>query len=239
MKCKMNRTFLLTCLGFLINGFVQAQEIDYNKIILPSNAKDVSIEERLVQIAWSNHPKVNMAENDSYIAEKKLSREKSAWLDLVKIQGNLNEFTIDPDPLNPRSTFFPRYNFGIAFTLGTFSTIPLDVKVARTNLKNEQESINILKLQLRAEVLSKYFDYKANLEMFNMQKQSMADTEAQYKLIETKFKNGESMISELNSAKDRYDSQRIKLITIENNYNQSRIALEAVIGISLDSVLLN
>jgi outer membrane protein TolC len=233
----MNRKILITYLALLITVNVFAQKIDYNKIILPSSVKDVSIEERLVQIAWDNHPSVNIAENNEFIAEKRLIREKSGWLELIRIQGNLNEFTIDPDPANPRSTFFPRYNFGITFTLGTFSTIPLDVKMARASLKNQEETINGLKLQIRAQVLSKYYDYKANLDMFNMQKQSLAETEAQYKLVETKFRNGETMITEFNAAKDRYDAQRLKLITIENSYMQSKINLEEVIGMSLEGIL--
>ncbi len=35
---------------------LQGQSVDYNKIILPAGAANVSFEERLVQIAWMNNP---------------------------------------------------------------------------------------------------------------------------------------------------------------------------------------
>ena len=33
-----------------------AQNVDYNKIILPEGSQGSEFEERLVQLAWRNHP---------------------------------------------------------------------------------------------------------------------------------------------------------------------------------------
>lgn len=216
-----------------------AQVIDYNKIILPMSAKDISLEERLVQLAWLNHPSVKRAKNQITIAESELRRTKASWLSTVGVAGNLNEFTIKgrDNGAGPNGNFFPRYNFGLSFTLGKLVSTPAEVKIARGSLENEHEDLNILKLQIRSEVLKAYSDYKSSLALLNIQREYAADLEAQYKLIETKFRNGESTLNDYNSIRDRYDNQRMRLVTAENTFAKSRYDLEGLIGVSVDEVL--
>lgn len=214
------------------------QVIDYNKIILPMSAKDISLEERLVQLAWLNHPSVKRGKNQITIAESELKRAKASWLSSVGIAGNLNEFTIRgrENGTGPNGNFFPRYNFSLSFTLGKLVSTPAEVKIARGALENENEDLNILKLQIRSEVLKAYSDYKSSLALLNIQREYAGDLEAQYKLIETKFRNGESTINDYNSIRDRYDNQRMRLVTAENTFAKSRYELEALIGVSVDEV---
>ena len=66
-----------------------AQNIDYNKIVLPDKVIPSSFEERLVQLAWKNHPSNIIASQNVQIAgkEKKLAQWK--WLDDIYANGNL------------------------------------------------------------------------------------------------------------------------------------------------------
>lgn len=213
-----------------------SQVIDYNKIILPMSAKDVSIEERLVQIAWSNHPSVTRARKQVVIAEHELRKAKGSWLNSINAAGNLNEFTIKGREAVPNN-FFPRYNFSLGISLGRFISTPAEIKIARAALEAEHEDINIMKLQVRSEVLKLYSDYKTNLELLRIQREYFSDTEAQFKLVETKFKNGEATLNEYNSVRDRYDGQRMRLLNAENAYAKARYELESMIGVSVDEVL--
>lgn len=215
-----------------------AQVIDYNKIILPMSAKDISLEERLVQLAWLNHPSVKRAKNQVTIAENEVKRAKASWLSSIGVAGNLNEFTIKgrDSGAGPTGNFFPRYNFGLSFTLGKLVSTPAEVKIARGSLENEHEDLNLLKLQIRSEVLKAYSDYQASLTLLNIQREYAGDLEAQYKLIEIKFRNGESTLNDYNSIRDRYDNQRMRLVTAENTFAKSRYELEELIGVSVDEV---
>ncbi len=217
-----------------------AQVIDYNKIILPSSAKDISLEERLVQLAWLNNPSVKHAKNEVTMAEQQLKSSKAAWLNLIQVAGNLNEFTIkgrdNVETLRPTGNFYPRYNIGAALPLGRLINIPAEVKTARGTLANEHEEMNMLKLQIRAEVMKAYSEYKSNLTLFNIQRENAGDLEAQFKLTEAKFRNGEATLNEYNSVRDRYDGQRMRLVTAENAAAQARYTLEQLIGVSVDEV---
>ena len=229
---------------FMVSLFVMitsfGQSIDYNKIILPDNAKDISIEERLVQIAWRNNPASAISVNNVESGKYQLKKAQYAWLNHISIQGNLNEFTIQgrdsEDPTN-RSNFYPRYNFGIGFTLGTFISTPLNNKIARESLQNDQEAQKQLKLSIRADVLRRYNNYKMGKELFDIQKEYYDNLAANFKLVEKKFNNGEITLNEYNNIKDRYDAQRIKKITADNSFQQAKLDLEELLGLKMEEIL--
>src|SRR5436190_18721624 len=93
-------------------------EVDYNTIILPTNASNLSFEEKLVQLAWRNDPNNSQVIKQSSVARYTLKQAQWTWLDYITVRGNLNEFTLNPSrDVNDRANFYPRYNFGIAITL--------------------------------------------------------------------------------------------------------------------------
>jgi len=221
-------------------GICYGQAVDYNKIILPDNAKDVSIEERLVQIAWKNNPASAMAKNNVSIAEYQLKRVQWSWLDHVTISGNLNEFTIKGrDEENPqsRNNFYPRYNIGASFRLSSFAQTPLDVKVAREQVQNSNELVNQLKLQLRADVLKRYNAYKASLDVYTLQSEAFRDLDTGFKLTEEKFDKGEASTDQYNAARERRDGQRLRMLNAEQDYLMSKIDLEELLGLKVEEIL--
>lgn len=226
--------------GLFVTLGAYAQSVDYNRIILPDNAKDVSVEERLVQLAWKNNPNSAIAINNTEIGEFDLKKSQWSWLNHINIQGNLNEFTINGrdsnDPQN-RSNFYPRYNFGISFSLGTFATRPLDVKMAREKLQNDGEAVKRLKLQIRADVLRRYTLYKTTKELYDLQVESLNDLEAKFLLTKSKFERGETTLNDYTSVKERYDGQRARNISAQNTYLQAKYDLEELLGLKIEEVL--
>ena len=69
----------LPLLFLLLASFlVMAQSIDYNKIIVTEQVSSISFEERLVQLAWRNHP------SNKVVAEKvELSQSTSVKSKMV------------------------------------------------------------------------------------------------------------------------------------------------------------
>ena len=57
----MKRALPFLTILFILPLAVFAQRVDYNKIILPVGATDISFEERLVQLAWQNNPASHIA----------------------------------------------------------------------------------------------------------------------------------------------------------------------------------
>src|SRR5690606_9126469 len=125
----------------------QAQTIDYNKIVLPDRAQSSDFGEKLVQLAWKNHPTNEILRRQLTIAEYQVKRSAADWLNMITLQGNINEFNIqEQDAAVP--VFLPRYNFGLLVPLGIFVGNPNDTKQNRQRVSIAQEEINAQKLEI-------------------------------------------------------------------------------------------
>jgi outer membrane protein TolC len=235
----MRKLLVIALLGMMV-GETLGQNVDYNKVILPTSVKAASIEERLVQIAWENQPQNSISYHNVELARLNLSKAKWAWLAHISATGNLNEFTIKGRTENAEgrvNNFYPRYNFSVRFDLSSFATNSLNVKSARTSLKIQEDIVNDKKLLLRADVLKRFSTYKTNQELLKIQSELLDDIEANFKLIQTKFRNSESTLNEYNAARERYENQRIRKITAENVFIHSKLDLEQLLGLRLEDVL--
>src|SRR5687767_15987604 len=102
----------------LISAPLFGQNIDYNKIILPEHSS-MEFVEKLVQLAWRNHPSNDIYRREVNIAQYDVAQSTSAWLDVVRFTANVNEFTLNPNTdVFGRSAFYPKYNFSASISLG-------------------------------------------------------------------------------------------------------------------------
>ena len=225
----------------MVCTFGMAQRIDYKKIILPEGATDVSFEERLVQLAWQNNPAALMAEKEVDVAGYDARVVGARWSSILGAQGNLNEFTIkqltntgNNDVSN--NQFYPRYNFYLSVPLSLFFELPNAKKSANAKVDVARERVNLLKLDIRARVLKLYNEFKKNEMIWNIRKESMADEESNFMLIEQKFRNGEIPVDEYMRAQKSRSDQKIQNILSENEYLRSKLDLEAVIGMKIEEI---
>src|SRR5688500_12122389 len=113
----------LILLFIIISPLAWGQQIDYNKIILPKNAQNIDLGERLVQIAWDNNP-----ENKAIIQEKEVAKQNvriARWAFLDNIYGvyNINEFTYSENTnssqyVTVKNADYPNPNAGPEFISG-------------------------------------------------------------------------------------------------------------------------
>jgi outer membrane protein TolC len=230
----MRKLVVLGCF-FLLAWSINAQTVDYDKIIIPKHIKDVEFAEKLVQLAWQNYPQNEIFQNNIVIAQSELSKAKTEWLSKIRIAGNLNEFTLDPD--NPRNEFYPRYNFGLMFSLDDFNDIPKDKRIAEQRLKNSQAIVNSQKLFIRSETLKRYETYLLNLEILKVQNEAAQDSYSNYLLIEKRFKDGELKIEEFNKAVTGYNEAKIFKLRAETELKQAKYSLEEIVGVKLEDIL--
>jgi outer membrane protein TolC len=212
-----------------------AQNIDYNKIILPIGLENLSFEEKLVQLAWSNHPdnKVVRLEKDISLSEAK--QLKTEWLNQIRASGNLNEFTINPDA-TPNNFFLPRYNFSLTLPLGIIFQQPLNNKIANGEIAIANERINKQKIKVRYEVLEAYQDYILQKELYSIRNNLAEDEYTNLYSIESKFKKGEVSIEEYRTATKTYSNELEKKLNAKKNLEISKLKIESLIGIPLELV---
>jgi outer membrane protein TolC len=222
------------CIPFISNG----QKVDYNSIIMPIDAKDIPITEKLVQLAWANDPSNQLLYNQVKVTEYNTKLAKRNFLNQAQGTGNINEFNINPPPTaNGFPAFYPKYNFSATLNLGNFFNDPLRVKKSKEETEIALKNIQSRKLSVRAEVLRRYQDYLTNKDLLKVQTESLEDASASFSLVEQKFKNGQTSILEFNNALENHNIRKTQRIVANRDYLISKINLEELIGIALEDVL--
>lgn len=219
---------------------VLSQEINYSKIIPQGKLDTTDMAERLVQLAWNNHPSNRTPQHQLNLAQHEYQRQSFFWLNMFSVAGNLNEFTIEqtfgnPDP-NIGTFLFPRYNVGFFMRLGDIPQGTRMKRIAKARVRIAEEEINIRKLELREEVLTRYEDYLMHRELLRIQVEVTEDESVKYQLAEQKFRNGQISIEDYNASLKSYNAELVKKIRQQRDFNVSRIALEQLIGVRLSEV---
>jgi outer membrane protein TolC len=214
------------------------QNVDYNKIILPEYVKDVDFGEKLVQIAWRNNPENDIAKRNVTIANYDRKRYSVDWLNFINFQSNINKASIDRAINGPSSSgnFYPLWNIRLSLNLGAFFTIPYDIKKSKEMVAVAQSDLNSQKLELRATVLKAYNDFLLKEKSYKIQTQMLSDTESSFKLIEQKFKNGETTFETYVNSLNNYNRLSISILEAETAYKNAKLDLERLIGIKLEDV---
>lgn len=221
-----------------VTTHVLGQSVDYNKIILPDHVQSPDFAEKLVQLAWRNNPVNEMLRREIKRNEYQVKRNAGQWLDILSLQGNLNEFTINPvdETQEARASFYPRYNIRAGISLGMFVTIPMSTKMDRESLAIAESNLDAQKLEIRNIVMKTYNDYLLKEKIYKIQTQVFSDIENAHKLLEQKFKNGETTFESYSAGQANYNRASIVLLTAETDYKNTKLDLEKLIGMNLEDV---
>lgn len=229
---------LIIAIGFvMISNAIFCQAIDYNKIILPDNVGNIEFEEKLVQLAWKNHPANKQLYNQLSASQYETKIASAEWLNTIRLSGNLNEFNIPgASDVNGRSQFFPRYNIGAMIPLGIFKSTPNQVKHNRELEQVAMHNINSQKLAVRADVLKTYNEFLMYKEIFTLRSQELEQATASFVLLEQRFKAGEEQYEKYNQGLTLLNRVKIDRVQAQTTYLNSKLALEEFIGVKLEDV---
>ncbi|HYG00981.1 MAG TPA: TolC family protein [Chryseosolibacter sp.] len=224
-------------LFLLISSTVLAQNVDYNKIILPAGAQGADFAEKLVQLAWKNHPNNEMFIREVNVARYDLKKSAVEWLDIVHFQANLNEFVLNPgnDPLS-RGAFFPKYNVRADVSLAMLFNIPYNNKQNRERVMIAQTQVNAQKLAVRNNVLKAYNEYIMREKIYKIQSQLALDNETSHKLTEQRFKSGEITFEAYSTSLTSYSAITLSQLQAEKDFKNAKLDLEQMIGMKLEDV---
>lgn len=191
-------------------------------------ADDV-IKNQLVKIALRN-PAFAIADANIEIAELNRKRAGASWLNSISLGGNINEFVIQN---SDRATFFPKYNAGISLPLGTFSRVKNEKRIADQEILIAEATRTQQEMQIKAETLTRYENFKERSELVTLQNISLANNLDDYKLAQKNFEEGTITIEVLNRIYQNYMNERNKLVSYQRDLNVSIIALEEMLGMPL------
>ncbi|MFL5742644.1 MAG: TolC family protein [Flavisolibacter sp.] len=218
------KLFIVT-LFFLLHEGIKAQG--------PRTPADSVIEERLVELAI-NGPEYQKVEHQSKVYEYQLKTARNSWMNFLTISANYNDQTFAK---NGNQTYvYPKYFFGITIPLGTILS-GNQAKIARESVSIGTLTQEETRRKIRADVIGKYRQYKAQTAIIAIETGYMNDLQAELSAAEEKFKLNSIPFETYNSALKNKNTQQTRLITLKLELDLIRLEIERMIGTNLDSVI--
>lgn len=226
--------------------FAKAQdELDY-----PLAIEEAGLMSYMANLAWLNNPANDNFFQEEVIAKQKVKIAKRGWWKNIGLTFNLNEANIKSNKVyNPATGeyekvegadngFFPKYNFGAAFDLGSIFDTPNKKKIAQRKVMMAESLTQQAKKDIRGQIIQMYQEYLTTIEILKLRYRSESDMKASYDLMNQLYRSGDKRVG----FKDVLDSSLAR-----NNAKESRvkanqmmaiakIKLEDFIGVKLEAV---
>lgn len=202
----------------------------------PGQKSDSVVEERLVQLALGG-PAYDVSFHQIRLSEFKVKAVKKTWFDLLTLSLNYNETTFEKIPAGYGYPVYPKYFFGLVLPIGTLVSKGAQIKAAREDVKINEDNQIILARQIRADVLSKYKQYKTLGIQVVMQNQVVDDIHAAFLQIEKRFNDGTVTIEAYSEASRTYNGELTKQLNLQLQQDMTKLEIEKIIGVKLETVI--
>jgi outer membrane protein TolC len=235
-KTNLTKTYTVRSITYSCIGIIAFLFFSIASDAQRTAATDTSkvIEEKLVALAL-NGPAMKALEHRAKIDEYTLKNAQNQWTNLLTFSLNYNDLSFAKQS-TVNTVAFPKYFFGLNIPLGTL--------LSRTQIKSARESIEIgktnqeeLRRAIRAQVLTKYAQYKTYNELITIQSELINDVQAQLIQTEEKFRKGTVTIETYTAAQNNKNNETARLINLRLEQQLVKIDLERMIGTSLESVI--
>lgn len=232
----MKKTLLL--LFAWCSAFVTTAQVATQSYPPQESYDDLSVEEKMVWLAWNTRADKKVLNSELAIANKKISVARWSWSNDLRASFNLNEYTIRDD-FQPGEgfPFFPRYNLGLTLAFGDLINNPAQIRIAQEQRSIVQARMNDAQLDLRTDVLEAYQNYLLSVSLYQVVTEQNEEAYTNYLLISEKFKTGEESLTNYNAAQQLYTSTQAEVMKLESQVEIARLRLERYIGIPLEEVL--
>ena len=197
---------------------------------------DSTIERRLIELAYKG-PEVQRVQHESKADEYQLKSARNSWMNFLTVSANYNELTFSKSTMQ-QTYIYPKYLFGLNLPLGTLISSK-QAKVAKERVAIATLTEEETKRRVKADVLGKYKQYKAQSEIIKMEVAYLNDLEVTLKQVDEKFKKNDpnTTFEDYNKALRNRNDQQAKLINLRLDQDLTRLELEQIIGTSLETVL--
>jgi len=220
---------------YLVTGMItiasvtQAQSQANGKV---SALPDSVIEARLVELALKS-PEVEKTIHQNNVYALELKSAKSSWMNFLTFSINYNDQSFAK---SSSAYVYPKYYFGLTIPLGTI------ISGHQTKIAKETVAIGALtqeevKRRLKADVIGKYKQYKAQAAIIGMEIGYMNDLEAALKGAEEKFRNNSIPFEAYNTASKNRNDQQARIINLKLDQDLTKLEIERMIGTNLENVL--
>jgi outer membrane protein TolC len=236
LLCLAGLFLFMNCVNFVQaqnNNSAPVRPKNPQTVTATSREGDPAFEEKLVELAL-NGPRMIAGIHQNKINEYQLKAARNQWINILSLSLNYNDQSFNKYASNG-TYIFPRYYIGL--------TIPLGTLLSRTQVRAAQEAIEVskanqeeLRRTIRAEVLTKYRQYRAYNDLITAQSMMVNDVQTNLAQTEDRFRKGAATLEQYNTAQRNRNDEIAKLINLQMERDLIKIDLERMIGTNLESV---
>jgi outer membrane protein TolC len=201
---------------------------------------DTVIENRLVALALAG-PEYKASGHQSKINELELQKARGTWLNLLSLSANYNDQTFAKQTVSTNGTsptlVYPKYFFGINIPLGIIISQRNLVRSAKETIAYGHDQQESLARKIKADVLSKYKQYKLYSSLLAMQSEMINDVLANAAQAEASFRKGSITVETYIASQRLKNDEMAKNMNLKLQQDLIRLEIERMIGVSLDEVL--
>ncbi len=195
-----------------------------------------SIASGLARLALNN-PALGEQKALAEAANWEYKAQKTAWLDLARVSGNLNEFTIKGRSGSTPNYFYPRYNIGAIVPLGVFTNQPKQTKAQYYRYQAQAQNVKAQEQALRMQILATYLDYVRNQKLYELQEEALQDATFAMTKTEESFSKGDVGLDVYTATSKRLNQEKVTKIALERDLLLGKAELESIIGMPLTEAL--
>jgi outer membrane protein TolC len=200
---------------------------------------DSLVQEKLVMLALQG-PQYQITNHQIKVSQYQLSNTKKSWLNLLSLSANFNDQTFAKTPevaVGNTEVVYPKYFFGVTVPLGVIFSLGGEIKGSRENVEvaiNNQEQTA---RKIRADVLSKYKQYKNFGQLIGLQTVIVDDEQAAVAASEKKFRDGSISIDQYTQLSKAYNNDLAQKLNLQLSQDMVKLEIEEMIGTSLENVI--
>ena len=227
---RISNVFLFSLLSsFLLTITASAQSII---TALP----DSVIEHRLIDLALKS-PENQRVAHENKVSEYQLKSARTQWMNFLTVSANYNDLSFSKTNLQ-QTYIYPKYLFGLTLPLGTIISSKQG-KIAKENYEISSLNQEEMQRRLKQEVLSLYRRYKTQGEIIKIENAYFNDLQITLTQVDEKFKKNDPSVTfeNYNTALKNRNDQQARLINLRLEQDLTRLQLEQIIGVSLETVL--
>lgn len=232
----MKKFLILSLFTFALLS-ASAQVTDFNKIVPSEETRPKTFEDYLVQLAWKNSPQTKILGSEQKITELEVDLTKREWMKNLQVQWNLNEISLSNiiyDFDDPLFVALPIWNVTATADLNTVFNRKKRIQASKQKVEIAKESANLMKMQVRADVLKRYYDHLLAIDILKVRTEAEQDASENNILLKELFKEDKVEYEDLNRASLAYTNAKEARINAEMDIRLTKIALEELIGVSYE-----
>lgn len=224
--------FLIFCIAYS-----WGQNTDFNKIVPDETSRPKTFEDYLVQLAWNNSPQSKILNSEQQIAELDVDLQKRVWMKNLQAQWNLNEISLSNiiyDFEDPLFVAMPIWNVTASVDLDLVLNRKKRIQSSKQKVEIAKQSVDLYKLNLRALVLDRYYEYKGALKLFKIHTEAEQNAKDNYLLLRELFQEDKAEFEDLQRASQAYTNAQASKVQTETDIKKTKAALEELIGVKYE-----